>query len=58
MRYKLNNYAFAPSEVILLDESGFIERDPSNQNVRLTEPERRNCDKGIDFPPSDRQVRI
>lgn len=46
------------AEVILRDESQFIERDLKNQNVRLTELGRKNCDKGIDIPPSNNQARV
>jgi hypothetical protein len=42
------------AEVDLLDKKQFIER--SYNNVRLTKLGRENCDKGIDIPPSDRQV--
>jgi hypothetical protein len=46
------------AEEHLLDRRGFIERDPHNQNVRLTEHGRQNCDHGIDIPPSTNQLRI
>ena len=35
------------AETTLLDELGFIECDPRNQNVRLTDPGRENSDRDI-----------
>ncbi len=46
------------AEEHLLDRLHFIERDPKNQNVRLTESGRQKCDKGIDIPPSNNQLRV
>jgi hypothetical protein len=46
------------AETTLLDERGFIERDPHNQNIRLTRLGRQNCEKGIDIPPSTNTLRI
>ena len=37
---------------------GLIERDPQNQNVRLTEEGRQMCRKGIDILPSSNQARV
>jgi hypothetical protein len=34
------------AEAHLLDRIGFIERDPHNLDVRLTEHGRLNCDQG------------
>jgi hypothetical protein len=46
------------AETTLLDERGFIERDPRNQNVRLTRTGRENCERGIDIPLSTNTLRI
>ena len=45
------------AEERLLDELGYIERDRHNNNVRLTEPGRQNCERGINIPPSSHQIR-
>jgi hypothetical protein len=42
------------AEQVLL-QLHFIERDPGNNNVRLTLQGRKNCGKGIYIPPSDIQ---
>jgi hypothetical protein len=46
------------AETNLLDQQDFIERDPHNQNVRLTQVGRQNCGKGINIPPSSNQLRV
>jgi hypothetical protein len=46
------------AETTLLDQRGFIERDPYNQNVRLTELGRQSCGKGIDIPLSTNTLRV
>jgi len=40
------------AEATLLDELGYMERDPHNDNVRLTQLGRQNCPNGIEIPPS------
>jgi hypothetical protein len=45
------------AEVILDDEMGFIERNPTSYDVRLTQLGRDNCDKGIKIPTSAHQIR-
>jgi hypothetical protein len=46
------------AEEHLLNRRQFIERDRKNQNVRLTELGRKNCDIGINVPPSEHQIRF
>jgi HEPN domain-containing protein len=41
----------------LAEELHYIERNPHNFQVKLTKTGRDNCHKGIDIPPSDRQIR-
>jgi HEPN domain-containing protein len=45
------------AEDYLAEELHYLERDPHNFQVRLTQRGRDDCDKGIEIPPSDRQIR-
>ena len=45
------------TETILDEERRFIERNRQNNDVRLTDLGRQNCDRGIDIPPSNYQIR-
>ena len=45
------------AEAIHYDEREFVERNPANYDVRLTKLGRDNCDKGIEIPPSENQIR-
>jgi hypothetical protein len=40
------------TKAIVLWENGFVELDPRENNIKLTELGRQNCDKGIEVPQS------
>lgn len=45
------------AEDFLVNEMHYMERNPHNFQITLTPTGRDNCNKGIDIPPSDRQIR-
>jgi hypothetical protein len=45
------------AEDFLVHELQYMERNPHNLQVTLTQTGRNNCHRGIDIPPSDRQIR-